>query len=183
MRKKKDSDHSMTTSEDPSTLNTEAEQVIETSQPKVRSGVFGIVAIFSAFVLILIAFVNPFHTNGQYLLDTNTDITIRLNLESEDFLVISNKNVCDGTGRISGIKTSTAFASAKNLNASKPLGSGQLNDEGKCEYIIKIPTSDEFKGGNVDFSFKFPFGKSRVFSINIGDKAPYVDALIDIPLD
>lgn len=188
MRKKKESDHSLTISEESSAENKTAEEakpaeVKEESKPKVRSGVFGLVAIFSSIVLLIVAFINPFNSNGEFYIDSNTDITIKLNLTSADFLIVSSKNVCDGSGANSGIKTSTAFATAKNLNESAPIGTGQLNDQGKCEYEIKIPTSDDFKGGTVDFSFKFPFGKSRVFSINVGDRAPYSDALIEIPLD
>lgn len=180
MARKKGSDQTMTTPEDVVSAKTPTS---EDSQPKVRSGVFGIIAIFSSVILLVLAFINPFHTNGQYHLDSSTDITINLNLSSEEFLVVSKTNVCDGIGGVKGIKTSTAFAVAPNLDARAQIGSGQLNDEGECEYTIKIATPDNFKGGTVNFSFKFPFGKSREFPISVGNKAPYTAAIITIPLD
>lgn len=185
MSKKKEFDHSMTNNgiEEMANAPSEGMNPEVDKESKLRSGVFGIVAIVSSLVLLVISFINPFHTNGQFHLDADTDITIKLKLSSAEFLVISNKNVCDGVGAVSGIKSSTAYASAPSLSAKTAIGTGQLNDQGECEYVIKIATSDNFNGGKVNFSFKFPFGKSREFPIDIGDKAPYKVALISIPLD
>lgn len=156
---------------------------LDESQPKVRSGIFGIITIASALVLLLVTLTSPFSSNGQFHVDSSTDITVQLKLSSDEFLVISSKNVCDGIGAIQGIKTSTAIIESNTLNRRVPIGSGQLNDKGECEYKIIVPTPDDFKGGSVNFSFKFPFGKSLIFSENVGKVAPFKKANISISLD
>ncbi len=180
MRKKKDSDQTMTTSDD-AIKSTEVKEIEK--KPKVRSGVFGIITIFSSLILLFVVFFNPFHENGQYNLDVTTDITVNLKLSSNEFLVISNKNNCDGLGSVPGLKSSTIYAKSSSIDKSAQLGNGQLNDEGECEYTITIPTSDSFKGGDVDFSLVFPFAKSRIFTIDVGTEAPYKKVNISIPLD
>lgn len=186
MRKKKNSDQTMTTSE-VGIKSAEVEDIKETAEveemPKVRSGVFGIITIFSSLVLLFVIVFNPFHKNGQYNLDVTTDITVNLKLSSNEFLVISNRNICDGIGSVPGLKSSTIYAKSGSIDQSAQLGSGQLNDEGECEYTITIPTSDSFKGGDVDFNLIFPFAKSRIFTINVGREAPYKKVYINIPLD
>lgn len=177
---KKDSDQTMTTSKDG--IDSESKAEIE-KKPKVRSGVFGIITIFSSLILLVVVFFNPFYADGQYNLDVTTDITVNLKLSSKEFLVITNKNNCDGLGSVPGLKNSNIYAQSESIDKSAKLGNGQLNDEGECEYTVTIPTSDSFKGGNVDFSLIFPFAKSRVFTIDVGTQAPYKKVSISIPLD
>lgn len=179
MRKKRGSDQVEASESKPESITPAAEE----AKPKVRSGIFGLISIFSALILVAIAYVNPFSADGQFHLDSSTDITVNLKLTSQEFLVISDKNVCDGVGPFPGIKTSTLFVKSSSLNESQNVGSGKLNDQGACEYTITVPTTESFKGGNVDFSLKFPFGKSRVFTINVGTSAPYKPAEIEIPFD
>jgi len=180
MAKKKESDQTMTNSED--ALKAKGKSEVE-KKPKVRSGVFGIITIISSVILLIVVIFNPFHSDGEYNLDVTTDVTVSLKLSSDEFLVISNKNNCDGIGSVPGLKNSTIYAKSDSIDKSAKLGSGQLNDEGECEYIITIPTSDSFKGGDVDFNLVFPFAKSRVFTIDVGTQAPYKKVNISIPLD
>lgn len=187
MAKKEESDQALTSGE-PSKEEKKVREVSSTpeqehTQPKIRSGVFGLVTITAALVLGLVTLFGPFSSSGEFHVDESTDLTIKLSLSSDEFLIISSKNVCDGIGSIPGIKTGTAIVESKLLNIRVPIGSGQLNDKGECEYTITVPTSDEFKGGSVNFSFKFPFGKSLIFSENVGPSAPYKNANISISLD
>jgi hypothetical protein len=182
MADKTESDQTLTT---PGSITTEQ---LPTNLPgdeeekKAKSGLFGIVALLSGLVLLLVALFNSFGDSGQFHLDSNTDLTINLKMSSQQFLVVSEKNVCDGIGDYPGIRTSQAIIKSGSIDKKVQIGSGQLNDQGQCEYFITVPTPDNFKGGTVNFSFVFPFGKSDVFPINVGDSAPYKKAVVEIPL-
>ena len=180
MAKKVDSDQTLTTAD-----NSTNESLLGGTGiiPKVRSGIFGIITLISAILLIALTVFSDFGSNGQIHLDASTDITINLKLTSQEFLVISKKNVCDGIGSFPGIKTSKAIITSPTLKDQVAIGTGQLNNEGSCEYTIAVPTPENFKGGSVDFLFKFPFGESRVFTIDVGRSAPYKNAVIEIPFD
>lgn len=179
MAKKVDSDQTLTTDDSAQESLLGGTGTI----PKVRSGIFGIISLVSAVLLIGLSVFGGFGSNGQIHLDASTDITINLKLTSEEFLVISKSNVCDGIGSFPGIKTSKAIITSPTFEDQVAIGSGQLNNEGSCEYTITVPTPEKFKGGSVDFLFKFPFGESRVFTIDVGDSVPYKNAIVEIPFD
>jgi hypothetical protein len=98
-------------------------------------------------------------------------------------LVVSDKNVCDGIGDYPGIRTSKAIIKSGTIDKTVQIGNGQLNDQGECDYFIKVPTPDNFSGGPVNFTFVFPFGSSDVFTINVGNSAPFKTAVVEIPFD
>jgi len=173
-----ESDQTLTTSEVTSGESAEVEE-----SKKSRSGIFGLIAIASSFILILISLFGNFSDTSQFEKDTDNHLHVTLALSSKEFLTSSAANVCDGVGTIKGISTSTIKVAQGDWVKNLKVGSGNLNSQGQCIYKYDLIPPSGFKGGGIQLSATFPFGESPIFNVNVGSAAPWVPAVMTIPLD
>jgi hypothetical protein len=173
-----ESDQTLTTSE-----VTDGTLVDGEESKKSRSGIFGLIAIASSFILILVSLLGNFSGTSAFEKDTDTRLHVVMNLSSNEFLTSSAANVCDGVGTIKGISTSTIKVAQGAWVQTLKVGSGSLNSQGKCIYKYDLYPPSDFKGGNIQLSATFPFGISPIFTVNVGTTAPWAPAAMTIPLD
>jgi hypothetical protein len=173
-----ESDQTLTTSEVTDGVLVDGEESKES-----RSGIFGLIAIASSFILILVSLFGNFSDNSQFEKDSDNHLHVTLALSSNEFLTSSAANVCDGVGTIKGISTSTIKIAQGAWVQTLKVGSGSLNSQGQCIYTYDVIPPSNFKGGNIQLSATFPFGVSPIFNVNVGNTSPWAPAAMTIPLD
>jgi hypothetical protein len=168
-----ESDHTMTSEE----------QVTEEKVPKKRSGVFGIVAIFSSLLIVLVSLTFSFTDQNKTNSAVDGNINIRIALKAQAFLTSGQSNVCAGVPDFPKLNQSVVTVSQDSWVKSLPLGSGILNDQGQCTYILKILPPSTFDGGNIKIAIKFSFAIFPARAFSLGESVPYASVSLDIPLD
>jgi len=168
-----ESDHTMTSDE----------QVSEETVAKKRSGVFGIVAIFSSILIILVSLTFTFADQSKTTSAVDGNINIRIALSAKSFLTAGTANVCAGVADFPKINQSVVTVSQGAWVENLPIGTGILNDQGQCTYSIKILPPSTFDGGKIKVAIKFPFGSFPGESFDLGTATPYATVLLNIPFD
>lgn len=170
--------------------NEDPQRVVEASvehqvekEPRVRSGVFGIVAILSSVTLLIVAIFSPTSDNSKITLVSDRAINVALTLISDEFIESGLFSPCGGVGSIKGISTSMLTVASGSWKKTVKIGVGTLNDNGDCIYVFKIMPPESFSGGEIKISARFPFGFSPVYKLNVGDEAPWSVARFSLPLD
>ena len=158
-------------------------QVAEEAVIKKRSGVFGIVAIFSSILIILVSLTFTFSDQSKTASAVDGNINIRIALSAKAFLTSSATNVCAGVADFPKINQSVVTVSQGAWVENLPIGAGILNDQGQCAYTLKILPPSTFNGGNIKVAIKFPFGSFPGKIFNLGTSTPYATVLLDIPFD
>jgi hypothetical protein len=169
------SDQTMTTAEI-------SEVEFEASEKK-RSGIFGIIAIFSSLILIPVALFGSFSETTETDAVVNNNVIIRVVLTTDQFLTVTSGNVCDGVGDFKNIKNSTLNIKQGTWNTKASIGKGILNDQGACVYEITLSPPSTFKGGTLRISIDFPFGSLPEDTYPVGNSVPYAITTISVPLD
>lgn len=175
MEQEESSDQTMTT-----TNFSEGE--FETPEKK-RSGIFGIIAIFSSLILIPVALFGSFSETTETDAAVSNNVVIRVVLTTDQFLTTTSGNVCDGVGDFKNIKNSTLNIKQGSWNTKASIGKGILNDQGSCVYEITLAPPSTFTGGTLRISIDFPFGSLPEDSYFVGTKVPYGITTISVPLD
>jgi hypothetical protein len=170
------------TSDQTMTIDGPVEADLETSKKK-RSGVFGIIAIFSSLILIPVALFGSFSETTETDAAVSNNITIRVVLSTKQFLTVTSGNVCDGVGDYKNIKKTTLNIKQGSWNTKSSIGKGNLNDQGSCVYEITLAPPSTFDGGTLKISIDFPFGSLPEDSYEVGDSVPYAITTISVPLD
>lgn len=152
----------------------------EARRKRPRSGVFGIIATFSGIALILLSLFSPFSGSPEIQIEADTNIPIILTIKSPQFATATSGNVCDGVGRIQGIKDSQLTITKGSWSESVRIGSGTLNDQGDCIYNFRIAPPSTFTGGDIKLSAQFPFGKSAIYTVNVGTEAPWAPGRMEL---
>jgi hypothetical protein len=168
-----ESDHTMTSDG----------QASEETVTKKRSGVFGIVAIFSSILIILVSLTFTFADQSKTSSAVDGNINIRIALKAQAFLTAGTTNVCAGVADFPKISQSVVTVSQGSWVENLPIGTGILNDQGQCSYSLKILPLSTFDGGNIKVAIKFPFGDfpGRIF--DLGTSVPYATVNLEIPFD
>jgi hypothetical protein len=168
-----ESDHTMTG----------GEQVTEEKVPRKRSGVFGIVAIFSSLLIILVSLTFTFTDQTKTSSAVDGNINIRIALKAQAFLTSGQSNVCAGVPDFPKLNQSVVTVSQGSWVESLPLGPGILNDQGQCTYTLKILPPSTFDGGGIKIAIKFSFAIFPARAFNLGASAPYASVSLEIPFD
>jgi hypothetical protein len=168
-----ESDHTMTN----------GEQDTEEKVAKKRSGVFGIVAIFSSLLIVLVSLTFTFSDQSKTSSAVDSNINIRIALKAQAFLTAGVTNVCAGVSEFPKINQSVVTVSQGAWVEKLPIGPGILNDQGQCTYSLKILPPSTFDGGNIKVAIKFPFGDFPARAFNLGTSTPYASVSLDIPFD
>jgi hypothetical protein len=168
-----ESDHTMTS----------GEQVTEEKVPRKRSGVFGLVAIFSSLLIILVSLAFSFSDQNKTSSAVDGNINIRIALKAQAFLTSGQRNVCAGVPDFPKLNQSVVTVSQGSWAEVIPLGNGILNDQGQCTYILKILPPSTFVGGNIKIAIKFSFAVFPARTFNLGESAPFASVSLDIPFD
>ena len=155
----------------------------ETVAKKKRSGIFGIIAIFSSLILIPLSLFYTFSGSSKTASVVSTNLKIKVVLTTEQFLTSGSGNVCNGVGDFKNIKSSTLTITQGSWNTKVGIGSGILNDQGSCVYELTVAPPSNFKGGFIKIGIDFPFGSLPVDSYPVGSEAPYDITTISVPLD
>lgn len=155
----------------------------ETATKKKRSGIFGIIAIFSSLILIPLSLFYTFSGNSKTIAAVSSNLKIKVVLTTDQFLTSGSGNVCNGVGDFKNIKSSTLTIKQGSWNTKVGIGSGILNDQGSCVYEITVAPPSNFKGGSIKIGIDFPFGSLPEDSYPVGSEAPYDITTISVPLD
>ena len=166
------------TSDQTMTIDGPVEADLDTSKKK-RSGIFGIIAIFSSLILIPVALFGSFSETTETDAAVSSNITIRVVLTTKQFLTVTSGNVCDGVGDYN----TTLNIKQGSWNTKASIGKGNLNDQGSCVYEITLAPPSSFDGGTLKISIDFPFGSLPEDSYEVGDSVPYAIPTISVPLD
>jgi hypothetical protein len=163
-----ESDHTMTS----------AGEAVAEKTVKSRSGIFGIVAILSSVVIVLVSL--TFTVTDSTTTDSAVDpyIKVRVILESDSFSKQGTLDVCSGTKELPNINKSQVFISQGSWQSKVAIGKGLLDNQGDCIYNVSVLPLSTFSGGDVNFSVVFPFGTSPVTTFDVGNSAPYEVALV-----
>ncbi len=154
----------------------------EIAPKKVRSGVFGIIAIFSALIVLLTSFLGSSREVGTYKFSENRRLIVLLTISSSSFLETTDPNVCSGLGALSGIKGSTLFIKSASWNEQLTIPKGTLNSQGDCEYTLKTDVGATFSDDSVSVTVEFPFGTSPAKSYSIPELPPFGNITVEIAL-
>jgi hypothetical protein len=168
-----ESDHTMTS----------GEPTIKKEVPKKRSGVFGIVAIFSGLLIIFVSLTFTFTDQSKTSTAIDGNINIQIALKANAFLTSGQSNVCAGVPDFPKLNQSVVTVSQGSWVEALPLGPGILNDQGQCTYALKILPPSTFEGGDIKIAIKFSFGIFPARTFNLGASAPYASVKLDIPFD
>lgn len=155
----------------------------ESAPKKMRSGIFGIIAIFSSLILIPLSLFYTFTDNSKTTAAVSTNLKIKVVLTTDQFLTSGSGNVCNGVGDFKNIKNSTLTIKQGTWNTKVGIGSGVLNDQGSCVYEITLAPPSNFKGGSIKIGIDFPFGSLPEDTYPVGSEAPYNITTISVPLD
>jgi len=141
----------------------------EPSREKASLVVVGLLAIILAPVIILTSIFSGNVTSEKYSIDQRKEIKILVEIKAQEFLTYSTKNVCDGSGEISGLYRSEVQLRTDTWIRKTFLGQGTLNSEGICEYRISVTPPSDFVGGEVIASAILPLGKTKDATDNTGN--------------
>jgi hypothetical protein len=162
---------------------TSGEQVPEEKVPKKRSGVFGIVAIFSSLLIVVVSLTFSFTDQTKTSSTVDGNINIRIALKAQAFLTSGQSNVCAGVPDFPKLNQSVVTVSQGSWVKALPLGTGILNDQGQCTYTLKILPPSTFEGGDIKIAIKFSFAIFPARAFNLGASAPYASVDLEIPFD
>jgi hypothetical protein len=123
--------------------------------------VVGLLAVILAPVMIFTAVFSGNTTSEKYSIDQQSEIKILVLIKAREFLDFSTRNVCDGTGELSGLWRSEVQVRTDSWIRKASLGQGTLNSDGACEYRISVTPPSDFEGGEVIASATLPLGKSE----------------------
>ncbi len=168
-----ESDHTMTSDG----------QASEETVAKKRSGVFGIVAIFSSLIIIAGSLTFNFVDQTKTSSNVGGDINIRITLSAQAFRTSASATPCAGVPDFPKISQSVVTVSQGAWVEEFPIGKGILNNLGQCAYVLKILPPSTFNGGSIKVAIKFPFGDFPGRSFNLGSSAPYATVNLDIPFE
>ncbi len=133
----------------------------ESAREKASFAVVGLLAIILAPVMILTAVLSGNTTSEKFSIDQQSEIKVLVIIKAREFLDFSTRNVCDGTGELSGLWRSEVQIRTESWKRTASLGQGNLNSEGACEYRISITPPADFEGGEIIASATLPIGKSE----------------------
>ena len=162
---------------------TSGEQFTEEKVPKKRSGVFGIVAIFSSLLIVVVSLTFSFTDQTKTSSTVDGNINIRIALKAQAFLTSGQSNVCAGVPDFPKLNQSVVTVSQGSWVKALPLGTGILNDQGQCTYTLKILPPSTFEGGDIKIAIKFSFAIFPARAFNLGASAPYASVDLEIPFD
>lgn len=154
----------------------------ESPTQKVRSGVFGIIALFSSIVILLVAFFGTSNEVGTYKFSENRRLIVLLNISSSSFLKTTSPDVCSGIGPLKGLKGSTIYIKSSSWNQTLTIPKGALNSQGDCEYTIETEVGPNFSGSSINVVVEFPFGSSPAKSYAIPELPPFGSINVEIAL-
>ena len=132
----------------------------ESTREKASFVVVGLLAIILAPVMIFTAIFSGNTTSEKYSIEQQSEIKILVIIKAQEFLAYSTRNVCDGTGELSGLWRSEVRIRTDSWIRKSSLGQGTLNSEGACEYRISVIPPSDFEGGEVIASATLPLGES-----------------------
>lgn len=155
-------------------------QVSEETVAKKRSGVFGIIAILSSLLIVLVSL--TFTVTNSTTTDSAIDpyVKVRITIVSDSFSSQGKTDVCAGTTDLPGISKSQVSISQGSWQSTVAIGKGLLDNQGDCIYSVSVLPISTFSGGNVNLSVKFPFGTSPITIFDVGDSAPYEVATVQL---
>jgi len=133
----------------------------ESTREKASFVVVGLLAVILAPVMIFTAVFSGNTTSEKYSIDQQSEIKILVLIKAREFLDFSTRNVCDGTGELSGLWQSEVQVRTDSWIRKASLGQGTLNSDGACEYRISVTPPSDFEGGEVIASATLPLGKSE----------------------
>ena len=168
-----ESDHTMTSDG----------QDIDEKPVKKRSGVFGIIAIFSSILIVAVSLTFNFADQSKTSSAVDGNINIRIALKAQAFLTSGQTNVCAGVADFPKISQAIVTVSQGAWVEKLPLGQGILNDQGQCAYELKILPPSTFDGGNIKIGIKFTFAIFPERAFSLGTSVPYATVNLDIPFD
>ena len=158
-------------------------QDTEEKPVKKRSGVFGIIAIFSSLLIILVSLTSNFAEQSKTSSAVDGNINIRIALKAQAFLTAGQTNVCAGVPDFPKISQAIVTVSQGAWVEQLPLGPGILNDQGQCAYSLQILPLSTFEGGNIKIGIKFSFAIFPARAFSLGTSVPYKTVNLDIPFD
>lgn len=154
----------------------------EIAPKKVRSGVFGIIAMFSSLIILLTSFLGTSRDAGTYKFSENRRLVVLLSVSSSSFLETTDPNVCSGIGKLRGITGSTLYIKSSSWNESLIIPKGTLNSQGDCEYTLKTDVGSNFSDSSVNVTVEFPFGTSPAKSYPLPELPPFGNITVEIAL-
>ena len=165
-----ESDHTMTSEG----------QASEEKAAKTRSGVFGIIAILSSLLIVLVSL--TFTVTDSTTTDSAIDpyVKVRVTLASDSFITQGTTDVCAGTEELPDLDKAEVLISQGSWKSKVPIGEGLLDSQGDCIYTVSVLPISTFSGGKVVLSVVFPFGTSPATTFDIGDSAPYEVAAVRV---
>jgi hypothetical protein len=168
-----ESDHTMTN----------GEQDTEEKVSKNRSGVFGIVAIFSSVIITLVSLTFSVSDSTKTESAASPYVKARVTLVSDSFRSQGTSAACAGTTSLPNLNKAAVLIGQGSWLSEVPLGPGLLDDQGNCIYSISVLPLSTFTGGNVNLSVRFTFGTSAVKIFNVGDSTPYKIATLQLSFE
>lgn len=140
---------------------------------KVSLAPVALLAVLLAPIVALGSFFSGAQTSTEFTIDQESEIKVFVLIKAAEFLRVSEKNVCDGSGQIAGLWRSEIRIGTDTWIRKVSLGQGTLNSDGACEYRLKVTPPSDFEGGDVIASAILPIGEAEDLVLDSGTKPSF----------
>jgi hypothetical protein len=144
----------------------------------------GLISVVFGLIVIIFSLFQSFDTSAVINPVKDKNIHVEVTIVSSQFKQASSSAACSGSGNLAGISNSNLVVaqSSSGMNEIIALGHGSLTQDGSCLYAVVVKPPDNFTGGKVSGSVKFPFGNAPITSFDIGNQPPFAKFAITINL-